>query len=92
MTPTVRVRSMGGWGNRRPDVAPLSWSDFLRRDEAGTVVMESRTAIGGTPPPAVWSPALPPHSLENVGATEIRVISMELKQVVERQDRTLRTD
>ena len=30
---------------------------------------------------SVWSDALPPHSLENVGATEILIISVELKQV-----------
>jgi len=60
----------------------LSWSDFIRCDERGTVVLDSRTAAGGASPPSVgWSEALPPHSLENVGAAEIRVISVELKQV-----------
>jgi hypothetical protein len=60
----------------------LSWSDFIRRDASGTVVLDSRTAGAvGSPPPVVWSEALPPHSLENVGAAEIRVISVELKQV-----------
>jgi hypothetical protein len=55
----------------------ITWGDFIRRDEAGKVLHESR---GGVVPTVVWSPALPPHSLENVGSTEIRVVSVELKQ------------
>ncbi len=60
----------------------LSWSDFIRRDASGAVSLDSRTAgRGGSPPSVGWSEALPPHSLENVGAAEIRVISVELKQI-----------
>jgi hypothetical protein len=59
----------------------LSWSDFIRRDAGGTVVLDSRaTDSGGSPPPVAWSEALPPHSLENVGGVEIRVISVKIKQ------------
>jgi hypothetical protein len=59
----------------------LSWSDFIRCDAGGTVVLDSRTTgSGGSPPSVAWSDALPPHSLENVGAAEIRVISVEIKQ------------
>jgi hypothetical protein len=58
----------------------ISWSDFLRRDEGGKLVLDTRVA-GSTPPTVIWSPPLPPHSLENVGSAEIRVISVELKQV-----------
>jgi hypothetical protein len=67
----------------RPSVLyVLSWSEFIRRDASGAVLLDSRTAGGGGSPPSVgWSEALPPHSLENVGAAEIRVISVELKQV-----------
>jgi hypothetical protein len=60
----------------------LSWSDFIRRDETGTVLSDSRLHASSTAPPTVvWSEPLPPHSLENVGTTEIRVISVELKEV-----------
>jgi hypothetical protein len=60
----------------------LSWSAFVRRDAAGQVILDSRTipqlAIS---PGTLWSPPLPPHSLENVGPTDLWVISVELKQV-----------
>jgi hypothetical protein len=59
----------------------LGWSDVVRRAADGTVVMDSRTSGAGTPPAVVWSPALPPHSLENVGSTELRIVSVELKHV-----------
>ncbi len=58
----------------------LSLSTFVRRDQAGNVVLDSRTL----PPtalssPAWWSAPLAPHSLENTGDRELRVISVELK-------------
>jgi hypothetical protein len=60
----------------------LSWSDFIRRDASGSIVLDSRAAPAlAVPPSVLWSEALPPHSLENVGVTEIRIISVELKQV-----------
>jgi hypothetical protein len=60
----------------------LSWSAFVRRDAAGTVLVDSRLVDPtGAPPSVVWSESLPPHSLENVGAREIRLVSVELKQV-----------
>jgi hypothetical protein len=38
----------------------LSWSDFVRRDAAGTVALDSRAIGGGGLPPSVaWSEALP---------------------------------
>jgi hypothetical protein len=58
----------------------LSWSDFVRRDAAGRVVLDTRAIGSGSPPSVAWSEALPPHSLENVGGAEIRVISVEIKR------------
>jgi hypothetical protein len=60
----------------------LSWSTFVRRDADGHVTLDSRLI----PQPAasttaLWSPPLPPHSLENVGLTDLHVISVELKHV-----------
>ena len=59
----------------------FSWSDFIRRDETGKLLVDSRATGTAPPPTVVWSLALPPHSLENVGAMEIRMLSVELKQV-----------
>jgi hypothetical protein len=58
----------------------VSWSDFIRRDHEGKVLVDSRQA--GPPPqiPAVqWLDPLPPHTVENVGASEISIIIVELK-------------
>ena len=57
-----------------------SWSDFVRRDADGRVLVDTR----GRPPPAslpltIWSEALPPHTLENVGSSELRVVTVEIK-------------
>jgi hypothetical protein len=60
----------------------ISSSDFVRRDADGSVLLDTRSA-----PPAgdtdagtvVWDDALPPHSLENVGARPMRSIMIELK-------------
>lgn len=57
----------------------LSWSDFVRRDGDGVIVADSRgfgTKVEGR---ALYSEALLPHTLENIGDTEIRVIVVELK-------------
>jgi hypothetical protein len=59
----------------------LQWSPFVRRDAAGRTLLESRANPELDPPPAVlWPQALPPHSLENVGAGDIRVVSVGLKR------------
>ena len=58
----------------------LSSSDFIRRDGKGALLLDTRSA--GRPPqsPAtLWSDPLPPHSIENVGETDLRVIMVELK-------------
>lgn len=58
----------------------MSWSDFLRRDAEGNVIVDSRgwerqPAIGE----ALWLPPLPAHSVENIGTAELRLIAVELK-------------
>ncbi len=43
--------------------------------------MDSREVESLAEPPAVlWSEALPPHALQNVGDADIRLISVELKE------------
>jgi mannose-6-phosphate isomerase-like protein (cupin superfamily) len=58
----------------------LGTSDFIRYDAEGNVVFDSRTkesSIGAGM--VTWSGPLSAHSVQNVGETEIRVISVELK-------------
>jgi len=67
--------------HRWPGVACLlSASDFIRRDQEGNVLLDSRQA--GAPPsvPGVqWLEPLPPHTVENVGHSEISLLIVELK-------------
>ena len=57
-----------------------SWSAFIRRDSSGEITLDSRMVPGLTKPPEVlWTSALAPHSLENVGPNDLHVISVELK-------------
>lgn len=62
----------------------MSWSDFIRRDADGNVIVDSRTwerqpAVGD----ALWLPPLTPHSVENIGNQELRLIAIELKSAEE---------
>src|SRR4051794_1715756 len=59
----------------------LAGDDFVRRDPEGHVLLDTRESEGLGSGPAFWSPPLGLHTLENVGATEIRVIIVELKEV-----------
>jgi hypothetical protein len=65
------------WGG----VAHLqSFSHFIRRDERGEILFDSRRA--GEPPKtpcAQWMQPLPPHTVENLGPSEISIIIVELK-------------
>jgi hypothetical protein len=56
----------------------LNFSHFIRRDGEGKVPMDSRLLLTALPS-AAWLDCLPPHSIENVGGTEIHLISFELK-------------
>lgn len=58
----------------------ISWSDFVRRDEKGEVMVDSREkGITITPGEAIWAGELGPHTLENVGDQPIHIISVEVK-------------
>jgi len=58
----------------------VSWSHYIRRDDNDHILVDSRTVDAfKNPAEFTWSAALPPHSLENVGDTELHVISVEIK-------------
>jgi hypothetical protein len=56
-----------------------SWSDFIRRDAEGSTIVDSRTIAKVPEESALWSASLSPHTLENIGDSELRAISVELK-------------
>ncbi len=58
----------------------LSWSDFVRRNGEGDVVVDSRSAgLSPAVGSAVWTEPIGPHTLENVGKGDLRAISVEIK-------------
>ncbi len=86
-----RVRVLEAWiaagetvpmhSHRWPSVIHVvSASDFVRYDPQGHIVMDSRT-LPSRPKNGdiLWSAPLQPHSIQNVGDTELRVIAIELK-------------
>jgi quercetin dioxygenase-like cupin family protein len=59
----------------------LSWSDFVRRDAEGKVLVDSREwAKRPEAGEALWGEPLVPHSVENVGVGELRIIAVEVKE------------
>ncbi|MGH7702891.1 MAG: hypothetical protein ACREMO_07330 [Gemmatimonadales bacterium] len=58
----------------------LQWSPFVRCDEAGQVLLDSRAmGLVAAPGAVLWSGPLPPHSLKNVGEADLHVLSLEIK-------------
>lgn len=58
----------------------LSWSDFIRYDNNGNIVLDSRTLPKSPlPSTALWSEPLIPHSLKNIGDNDLHIISVEIK-------------
>lgn len=58
----------------------LSWSDVLRRDEHDNITFDSKAAgVSFVSGESFWMDPLPPHTLENVGATSVHIITVELK-------------
>ncbi len=57
-----------------------SFSHFIRRDEEGRVLFDSRQN-GAAPitPCAQWTQPLPPHRVENLGPLEINILMIEIK-------------
>jgi len=57
----------------------LNWSHFVRRDENGNVLLDTRGGPAALAGNATWSEPLEPHSVENVGDEEIHLLTVELK-------------
>jgi hypothetical protein len=58
----------------------LSWSDFVRYDPEGNVLLDSRSfatkpEIGS----ALWGAPIGPHFVENVGNTVLHIVAVEIK-------------
>ena len=57
-----------------------SGSQLVRRDHAGTILLDTRSADPmPVMPRYVWSDGIPAHSLENAGSDDIVAIAIELK-------------
>jgi quercetin dioxygenase-like cupin family protein len=60
----------------------LGVSDFVRRDPAGEVLLDTRESSSHAPVgSSVWADPLTPHTLHNVGQSELRNITVELKHL-----------
>lgn len=58
----------------------IGTSEFVRKNDAGEIVFDSRTADSRMQPgSAIWSGPLEPHSVTNIGDSDIRVLSVEVK-------------
>jgi catechol 2,3-dioxygenase-like lactoylglutathione lyase family enzyme/quercetin dioxygenase-like cupin family protein len=58
----------------------LSASSLIRRDADGNVLLDTRAAHAELAPGEdLWSDPFPPHSVENVGDAELRVLMVEIK-------------
>jgi hypothetical protein len=59
----------------------VSFSDFVRRDDRGVVIVDSRMIeLPRQRPLVLWSEPMPPHTLENVGTDPIHAIVVESKE------------
>jgi quercetin dioxygenase-like cupin family protein len=60
----------------------MSWSDFVRRDADGNILVDSRTWENRPAPgDALWSAPLMPHWVENVGDCDLHILAVELKDI-----------
>ncbi len=58
----------------------VSWSDFIRYDAEGNVLVDSRS-MGANPSAgtSLWGAPLAPHYVQNIGDRILHVIAVELK-------------
>ena len=61
----------------------ISWSDFVRYDPAGNVLLDSRTMLDKPKPGAAfWVGPIGPHWVENVGDRDLHILAVEVKETV----------
>jgi hypothetical protein len=58
----------------------ISGSHFLRRDEHGETMVDTRAEPGFVLPRVQYSPGTPRHTLQNTGSDDLVVIGIELKR------------
>lgn len=57
--------------------------EFIRRDGEGALLLDSRSLTSQEKPPAIqWLGPIPPHSVENVGGSEILLLTVEVKEAM----------
>ncbi|CAN5478148.1 hypothetical protein BH10BAC5_BH10BAC5_25910 [soil metagenome] len=58
----------------------ISWSDFIRYDDKGNIMVDSRTfSKKPSLSSALWTEPLALHALKNIGKKPLHVISVEIK-------------
>ena len=57
----------------------VSGSHFLRRDETGATLLDTRADPDFVMPRVMFSEGIPRHTLENTGSDDLIVIGVELK-------------
>jgi len=58
----------------------LSWSDFVRYDPNGNVLVDSRSmAAQPEVGSAIWAGPLMPHYVQNIGQSSLHIIAVEVK-------------
>lgn len=58
----------------------VSWSDFVRKDARGAIILDSRQAqMQASPGAAFWGSPLEAHSVTNVGNALLHIIAVEIK-------------
>ena len=58
----------------------LAAGDVVRRDHEGALLTDSRVTGAPETGTAAWIAPMPPHTVENVGSSEIRLLNVELKR------------
>lgn len=67
--------------SRRPSCYVRSGSHFIRRDELGTTMVDTRANPAFVLPKVLFAASTPRHTIENTGEDDLVVIGVELKNL-----------